>query len=137
MTHLVQASLVAACMLLPAKETMAQKLPPATSGANAEVSCLLIALQISNSPDPKTQEVWSLGVTYFLGRADMARGNQYLLALVDQEVQRRFGMTTAEYHRERERCALLLTATGDALVEVGKHLKTEGIKKQREELRTK
>jgi hypothetical protein len=94
--------------------------------ANSDVSCLLIALQISDSSDPETKEVWSLGVTYFLGRVDMVRGDEPLITLVRQGWQRRLRMSAAEYNRERARCAALLAATGEPLTEVGKELKEVG-----------
>jgi len=85
----------------------------------SDVRCLVVALDLSKSPDPQMRSLAMSAGLYFVGRL---RGRAPDLDLEAAIVQQLRIMTHADLTTERNRCGTVLASQADRLAVMGEHL---------------
>jgi len=86
----------------------------------SDIRCLVVALDLSKSPDPQTRSLATSAGLYFVGRL---RGRAPDLDLEAAVVEQLRIMTREDLRTERDRCGTVLASQADRLAVMGEHLR--------------
>lgn len=95
-------------------------LPARADDTSDAVQCLALSLTLSSSQDPDDQSVGILSTMYWMGLLD---GQNPRPDLEKQMQAGAFDLTPDEAKAAASRCADALKARGDALTQLGQHLR--------------
>jgi len=113
--------LIGALTGIHASAADAEPPPPgaAATQVNGDARCLVVAMVMSRSPEPKTQQAALLASYYYFGRLDGLSTRIDLEALLATAAGQ---MTLEQVWAEAPRCSAELAARGRYLAAIGQHL---------------